>query len=167
MFSVQSSSIISHGAARGCGVHSGQFLMCPEFALLLFAWGQGGRASAHGSSSFWGYRREVYSRPLIQLHFCRDVYGLYQLPTCPKKKTNRSWKSLSSCALIFIFFQTHEFPNILECCLFGLASPWSILSWLSVKLWWFCGMRKIADSKLQNFWPYPLNYIYIYNINFK
>jgi len=46
MFPVQSSSIISHGVwAGGCGVRSGQFLMCPEFALLLFAWGKGDRAS--------------------------------------------------------------------------------------------------------------------------
>jgi hypothetical protein len=95
--------------------------------------------------------------PLIQLHFCHDVYGLYQLPTCgekKKKKTELEESFIMCTNFIFIFFQTHEFPNILEC----LASPWSIVSWLSVKLWWFCGMRKIADSKLQNFWPYPLNF---------
>jgi hypothetical protein len=48
--------------------------------------------------------------PLIQLHFCHDIYGSYQLPTCPKKK-KRSWKSLSSCALIFYFFSDTRFSK--------------------------------------------------------
>jgi len=73
--------------AGGCGVHSGQFLMCPEFALLLFAWGKGDREPRPMVARLFGeYGGRFTPAHLMQLHFCRDIYGLYQLPTCPPKK---------------------------------------------------------------------------------
>jgi hypothetical protein len=69
--------------AGGCGVHLGQFLMCREFALLLFARGKGDRASV---ALFGEYGGRFTPTPLIKLRFCRDIYGLYQLAKKKKKK---------------------------------------------------------------------------------
>jgi hypothetical protein len=59
---------------------------------LLYYYLHGGkrdRASAHGSFLFGGYGGRFTPALLIQLHFCRDIYGFYQLPTRPKKKKKK------------------------------------------------------------------------------